>query len=284
MMPVMSDQEFACFGGFIQTECGIKLPTTKKAMLASRLQRRLKALGFTSFGQYYDHIFDSNGKYEEIIHMFEAVTSITTNKTEFFRESKHFDFLLAEGLKAFVERRPIGFRKKLNFWSAGCSSGEEPYSLAMIMSEFVSQNPALDFSILSSDLSSRMLAAAVKAIYPEQVIISVPAELRKKYLMRGGESQKGFYRIVPELRRRVSFRRINLMDNDYGIQRPIHVLFCRNVIIYFDKETQKHLFRKLFACLVPGGYLFVGHTETLDGVSKQFVRVAPAIYRKPMMN
>lgn len=273
----MSDREFKRFSEFVYAECGIKLPLGKKLMLTSRLNKRLRALNVTSFDQYYDYVLSPKGRPEELTQMIDVVT---TNKTEFFREAAHFDLLADQVLPALVRSDRAGNRSKLHVWSAGCSSGEEPYTLAMVLSEFFKGNMKDKFSILATDISTQVLANAKQAIYRENVIEPVPHMLKRKYLMRGKGSKAGSYRIVPELCNCVTFRRLNFMDRDFGIKTPVDIIFCRNVIIYFDRQTQIELFNKFYTQLVPGGYLFIGHSETLHGISNQFQTVAPTVYRK----
>ncbi|MDY7038169.1 MAG: CheR family methyltransferase [Thermodesulfobacteriota bacterium] len=285
----------------------MKLPPAKKTMLTARLHKRLRALGMNSFGQYYDYVNSSDGRREELTRMIDVVS---TNKTEFFRESAHFDFLRNQGLPKLVSLKNDHGRKKLNIWSAGCSSGEEPYTLAMVLSGFFNgrrnkdqtsaepttrrifnstarpfnlstTRPPDQFSILATDISTRMLSKAAKAIYPKQMVEPVPPMMKHKYLMRGKGSQKEFCRIVPELRNCINFQRLNLMDRDFGIRVLMDIIFCRNVIIYFDRQTQIELFEKFYNQLVPGGYLFIGHSESLHGISERFDPVATTIYRKP---
>ncbi|MCD6223910.1 MAG: protein-glutamate O-methyltransferase [Deltaproteobacteria bacterium] len=290
----MSDRLFKSFSEFIYGECGIKLPLAKKAMLTVRLLKRLRALGIRSFGQYYDYVCSPESRGEELMRMIDAVS---TNKTDFFREPAHFDFLRNQALPDLVGPMHNGGRKKLNIWSAGCSSGEEPYTLAMVLAEFlngtqnqnkacvntrlgIAPQPLDQFSILATDISTQVLATAKKAIYPKQMINPVPPMMKRKYLMHGIGSQKEFYRMVPELRSRITFQRLNFMENNFGIRMPMDIIFCRNVIIYFDRQTQIKLFEKFYNQLVPGGYLFIGHSESLHGINNRFRLVATTTYRK----
>ncbi len=273
----MSDREFRRFSEFIYPRCGIKLPPSKKLMLTSRLNKRLRALGMTSFEQYYNYIISPEGHSEELVHMIDV---ITTNKTEFFRESAHFDTLTHEVLPTLLRSGRVGSRRKLYVWSAGCSSGEEPYTLAMVLSEFFSGNVKNNFSILATDISTKMLATARQGIYDKEVIEPVPHMLKRKYLMRGKNSKAGFFRIVPELRDCINFRKLNLMDRDFDIKTPIDIIFCRNVVIYFDQQTQIKLFGKFYNLLSQDGYLFIGHSESLHGINGQFHLVTPTVYRK----
>jgi chemotaxis protein methyltransferase CheR len=165
-------------------------------------------------------------------------------------------------------------------WSAGCSTGEEPYTLAMVMSEYAGTHPGFRFRIMATDISNPVLEKAAKGVYSNVDVRPVPAALKTRYLMRSRDRGSDRVRIVPELRRLVEFRRLNFMDDDYGIAEKAQAIFCRNVIIYFDRVTQQRILRNLTGHLEPGGYLFVGHAETLHELDLPLVPVAPALYRK----
>ena len=281
--PTMSDREFKRFSEFIYARCGIKLPPAKKTMLTARLLKRLRDLGLTSYKEYYEYIDTQEGRSKELTRMIDVVT---TNKTEFFREVKHFDFLAKSALPALVGSTQARSQRKLNIWSAGCSSGEESYTLAMVLTEFFNgrqtgSRPLDQFSILATDISAQMLTTAKRAIYPKETVEPVPVMWRQKYLMRGKNSQKEFCRVVPELRHCITFCHLNLMDKDFGIKTRMDIIFCRNVVIYFDRQTQRRLFEKFYDQLVPGGYLFIGHSESLHGINERFQSVATTVYRKP---
>lgn len=273
----MSDAVFARLADIIRTECGINLTPVKKVMLTVRLIRRLKALGMSSFTQYVRYVESPDGRAEEAASMIDAVS---TNKTEFFRESEHFDYLarVAAPITESVANRRRD--RNVRVWSAGCSSGEEPYTLAMVLSEYREARPGFRFSILATDISTHILEQAVQAVYPGQAVDRVPQPLRRKYLMRGKGRLEGMYRVAPELRRLVSFARHNLSERDFSIDSPMDIIFCRNVIIYLDRKVQEAMFDNFHRNMSPGGYLFVGHSETLDGLSDRFTRVAPTIYRR----
>ncbi|MBI5826634.1 MAG: chemotaxis protein CheR [Deltaproteobacteria bacterium] len=275
----MSPKDFNRLSAFIQSELGIKMPGSKRPLLESRLQKRLRSLGMGSFGEYCDFLFSPDGLNAELVHMIDLVT---TNKTDFFREPQHFEYLLNYALPELVRTWGAGLKKSLVIWSAGCSSGEEPYTLAMVLSEFAQRHPGLgfDFSIIATDISTRVLQAASKGIYHEERITPVPVELRRRHLLRSRDNSAGLVRISPELRERVRFRRLNFMDDDFGFREQLDIIFCRNVIIYFDKETQKRLFEKFCECLGPGRYLCIGLSETLNGLDLPLVKVASSIYRK----
>jgi len=275
----MSKGEFRRFSDFIYDQCGVKLPPGKRTMLTVRLNKRLRALNLTSFRKYFEYVSGPNGRAGELVRMIDVVT---TNKTDFFREPKHFEYLKRHALPDLLGPGMGGGRKRLNIWSAGCSSGEEPYTLAMVLSEVFERVKEGDYGILATDISTRVLAIAKQGIYPERVIEPIPSMLKRKYLMRGKGTQEGLFRMVPELRNRVSYQRLNLnKGRKFELKTLMDIIFCRNVIIYFDRETQIRLFEKFYEQLVPGGYLFIGHSETLHGINDRFVPVTVAVYRKP---
>lgn len=269
----MASREFDRLSEFISTHCGIKMPEAKKIMLEARLQKRLRMLGVRTFREYCDYVLSPEGGEGELVHMIDAVT---TNKTDFFREPVHFDFLSRNVLPDHIKAVSNIFK----IWSAGCSSGEEPYTLAMVLSEFASQCSGFTFSILATDISTRVLDKAKAGIYDESLIADVPHSMKQKYLLRSKDRNKGMVRIVPDLRSRIRFERLNLMDESYPFREMRDVIFCRNVIIYFDRETQEKLINRFCRYLRPGGYIFLGHSETVHGLNVPLSRVASTIYRK----
>lgn len=273
----LSDREFQRFSSFIYANAGIKMPPAKKTMLEARLQKRLKANAMTSFEEYGNFVFSQQGQATELIHLIDVVT---TNKTDFFREPAHFDYLVKTALPAVVSAHGDFFRDPVRIWSAGCSTGEEPYTLAMVLSEFASGNPGFRAAITASDICTKVLQTAKTGIYPEERTDPIPLVMKKKYLTRSREKSTSLVRIAPAVRSMVSFRRINFMDDDLGISEKMDVIFCRNVIIYFDKPTQQTLMQKFYRHLKPGGYLFIGHSETLSGLDVSFTPVASTVYRK----
>jgi chemotaxis protein methyltransferase CheR len=270
----MSDRTFHRFSKFIQTELGIKMPDTKKTMLQARLQKRLWKLEMSSFDDYCDYLFSHEGMENELQHM---INVVTTNKTEFFREPKHFEYLAERVLPEIVQKR--GFADTFMVWCAGCSTGEEPYSLAMVLNEFAERNREFRFLILATDISSKVLDQAKLGIYEEERIESVPMNLRKKYLLRSKTTDNGLVRIIPELRARIRFRRLNFMDRNFGLRELMDMVFCRNVIIYFDRPTQEGVLNRICSYLRPGGYLFTGHSETLNGMKLPLAPVSHTVYR-----
>ncbi len=268
----LSRSDFLRLKDFIYGHCGITITEVKRTMLEARLRRRLKSLGLESFTLYCDYLFSPEGMEGELTHM---IDQVTTNKTDFFREPSHFDYLAGKALPDLALSK-----KNLMVWSAGCSTGEEPYTLAMVLGEFAGGRHGCDFLILATDISTRVLEKARLAIYGEEAIAPIPAELKKKYLLRSRDETPRRYRVIPELRDHVRFRQLNLMDNDFGFREQMDIIFCRNVIIYFDKATQTSLLNRFCRYLSPRGYLFMGHSETLFGMDLPLAQVAPTIYRR----
>ncbi len=252
---------------------GLDLKRGKEALVAARLGKRLRQRGFETFSEYYRHVVsDATG--EALI---ELIDSLTTNHTSFLREKSHFEFL---ALAANEELKAI---RTLEIWSAACSSGEEPYSiatcLAAALADEIGRSSFRNFRILATDISTRVLAAARRAVYPEERFRELPEAWRRTYLLRGEGGCRGYYKIRPEIARVVEFERLNLIEA-FRHQRQFHVIFCRNVMMYFDKPTQQDILGRLSNAIEPGGYLFVGHSESLTGVEHDLEYVRPAVYRK----
>jgi chemotaxis protein methyltransferase CheR len=274
----MSQGDFLRFKDYIYSECGINLVPAKKTMLTVRLSKRLRALGMSSFDEYFEYVSRSEGRSDELVQMIDVVT---TNKTDFFREPRHFEFLRKKVLPEFFQYGQKTTSKSIKVWSAGCSTGEEPYTLAMVIADFISRIGKGEFSLLATDISTRVLETARKGIYSENLVDPVPVPLKHKYLMRGKGPRKGYCRIVPEIRNRIRFHRLNLIEGrNFGIKTQMDIIFCRNVIIYFDRKTQVKLFDKFFEQLKAGGFLFIGHSESLHGINDRFIPVGRTAYRK----
>jgi len=275
----LSKSDFERLRRLIYAESGIHLSAEKITMLEIRLRRRLKTLGMASLGDYCDRLFSLDNRSPalagELVHLIDVVT---TNKTDFFRESGHFDYLVSKALPELGVRP--GFSRSLFAWSAGCSSGEEPYTLAMVLSEYAETCSGFRFSILATDISTEVLDKARMGIFKSEQARPVPAGLYRKYFMRSRDSQSDLVRVVPELRALVEFRRLNFMDETYDLPQTPEILFCRNVIIYFDRPTQERILKKLIRHLAPGGYFFAGHSESLQGMDLPLISVAPSTYRK----
>lgn len=270
----ISGRDYARLCELIYSEAGIHLGAERKTMLEVRIRRRLKVLDLPSYSEYCDYLFGQEGLKQEIVHLIDVVT---TNKTDFFRESGHFDFLVERALPELAEST---CGRQFTIWSAGCSTGEEPYTMAIVLSEYALTHPGFHFRILATDVSNLALAKAELGIYTNDIVAPVAPVLRRKYFMRSREPGSQKQRVVPEVRRLIEFRRLNFMDADYGVEEKVDAVFCRNVIIYFDRPTQERILKKLSNCLVPGGYMFVGHAETLHDMDLPLTPVAPALYRR----
>jgi len=275
----MSDREFARLSEFIQKECGIKMPLSKKTMLESRLQKRLRSLGLSSYTEYIDCLFSPGGSGRELVNMIDVVT---TNKTDFFREPKHFEFLYQKALPELISKYDAGISRKLTIWSAGCSTGEEPYTLSMVLSDYAEKcaEGRFNYSILATDISSQVLEKAKSAVYKHDIAEAIPDSFRRKYLLRSKDRSRNLVKISRGIREKVNFRRLNFLDSDFAMRERQDVIFCRNVLIYFDRRTQEKLLTRFCGHLVPGGYMFLGHSETLHGMNVPVEQVAPTTYRK----
>jgi chemotaxis protein methyltransferase CheR len=269
----MGDAEFSRFSELIQTELGIKMPPTKKVLLQSRFQKRLRALGLSGYKEYCDYVFSPEGREQERTHLIDAVT---TNTTHFFREPKHWEIMTGIVLPE-LWRRNVGKRGALRIWSAGCSSGEEPYTLGMVLHEWAEQRPGFDFAILATDISGKILAEAKRAVYPMDKVADVPMQYKKKYMLKSKDRLR--VKMDANLRNKVSFQRLNFME-DFRLRDRQDIIFCRNVVIYFDRPTQEVLFNKFCNTLQTGGYLFIGHSESLSGMNLPLRQVAPTVFRR----
>jgi chemotaxis protein methyltransferase CheR len=271
----ISAKDYTRLCDLIYAEAGIHLNLEKKTMLEARVKRRLKILDIETYSLYCDYLFGHKGLRDEISHLIDVVT---TNKTDFFREPKHFEYLTAKALPELASHDHSG--KPLLIWSAGCSTGEEPYTLAIVLSEYALTHPGFRFRILATDISTLVLAKADRGVYTTDVVAPVSSALKLKYFMRSKDRASNQVRVTPELRRAIEFRRLNFMDTDYGVTEKVDAIFCRNVIIYFDRPTQQRILNRLASYLSPDGYMFVGHAETLHDMNLPLRPVAPALYRR----
>ncbi|MFH0920622.1 MAG: protein-glutamate O-methyltransferase [Fibrobacterota bacterium] len=268
----LSEQEFGLISKLVYERCGISLPPHKKVLVKSRLGKRLRSLEFTSFKRYYEYVVGDESE-KELVEMLDAVS---TNVTQFFRENLHFDFLRDNVIPCLKEDVKTGECDKIRIWCAACSTGEEAYSLAITFFEQWPEITSHDFMILGTDISTHVLKIAEQAVYDEEKMASIPPNIRLKYFERTG----GLYRVKDFVRKKILFRRLNLVSNDFPFKNPINVIFCRNVLIYFDKPTQQGVIRKFHQYLAEDGYLFLGHSEGLTGVQHDFKYVKPSIYSK----
>jgi chemotaxis protein methyltransferase CheR len=275
----LSDHDYQAIASFVHKATGINLMEGKKELVRARLVKRITQLGFKDFKTYFKRATtDATG--EELVFLLDA---LATNLTSFFREPQHFDFMSSTLLPELEKkrRRPGGPGPRLRIWSAACSSGEEPYTIAMVVLE---KSPYFanggDFRILATDLSTKVLNIAKKGQYgPESVKNIHPVTLHNFLVKTPTDRGSNYYTVVPHMRNLISFRRFNLMD-PFPYKGPMDLVFCRNVMIYFDRETIGTLIAKFYKILDVGGYLFIGHSESLSGLTHDFQYVAPCIYRK----
>lgn len=272
----LRQSDFRRLADFIQDYSGIKMPPSKITMLEGRLRHRVRDTGAESLAAYCEMLFERNGLNAEAVHLIDAVT---TNKTDFFREPEHFRILVQQALPTLLAERRAGDRARVKLWSAACSTGAEPYTLAMVLADWAEHLRGMRAIILATDLSSEVLTIARRAIYPEAMVSVVPPEFRQRYLLRSRDRSVRLVRIVPELRAWVRFERLNLMDEEYPFDHDFDVIFCRNVLIYFDKPTQRAVLGRLCQHLRAGGYLFLGHSESLAGMELPLHSVANTVLR-----
>ncbi|KQM28636.1 MULTISPECIES: CheR family methyltransferase [unclassified Sphingomonas] len=268
----LSPHKFARLSALIFDQTGIKMPATKATMLQGRLQRRLREVGIASLDAYCDHLFDGSADPDEMVHLINAVT---TNKTDFFREPGHFDFMTQTALPTLADAG----RRRIRAWSAACSTGAEPYTMAMVLDQFA-QKSGIDYGILATDIDTAVLETARRGIYPAELVEPVPAMLRQRYVATSRDRDSNQVRIVPALRSAIGFARLNLMDARYPVGEPMDIIFCRNVLIYFDKETQERVVRRLCDNLRPGGFLFLGHSESIAGMDLPVKTASYTVFTK----
>jgi chemotaxis protein methyltransferase CheR len=270
----LGDKDFHRLSTFIISNYGIKLPPSKKTLVQCRLQKRLKAYNMISFGDYIDFLFSSAGREEELSNM---INEISTNKTDFFREPVHFDFLSQTGLKEYLSKTG---KSRISVWSAGCSSGEEPYTIAMILKEYARLEHYIDFTITATDISTKVLQVGMQGIYHENRISEIPYSIKKEYFQKGRNSFKQQVRVSSDLRKIVNFHHFNLLSSDYTHFGMFDIIFCRNVLIYFERAIQYRIINKLCNQLNSGGYLFLGHSDTTMGFTLPLKTVRPSIFNK----
>jgi chemotaxis protein methyltransferase CheR len=271
----LSPRNFQRLAAFIENYSGIKMPPTKLTMVEGRLRKRVRAMGMPSLKHYCNYLFENNGLAAEAV---ELINAVTTNKTEFFREPDHFRFLTERAVPQIMSGSRGMARSALKVWSAACSNGAEPYTLAMVLADLGQQMPGLRFTITATDLCTEVLDVAISGIYPEMMIQPVPAELRRRYVLRSKDRSRQLVRIVPELRATTQFGRLNLIEAPYPVDPDMDIIFCRNILIYFDKPTQEGVLQRLCEHLRVGGYLFLGHSETLSGFDLPLQPVGPTIF------
>lgn len=273
---VLSDELFTKFKELVYDTSGIILANSKNTMLSARLVRRLRALNYTSFEQYYEYIQDGQNFQTELQSLLNVVT---TNKTDFYREKHHFENLTDYVVPVLRSEHLLQEDTSLNIWSAGCSSGEEPYTISMELAEVMGAKKG-NFKILATDISTKVIHTAMDAVYCEQCIAPIPDKIKRRYLLRGTGKHSGQYKVAPEITKHVNFGKLNFTCDDYKIPEKMHVIFCRNVLIYFDSHTRAAIIQKLCSQLVSGGFLFIGHSETLVAKDYQLEKIFPTVYRR----
>ncbi|KHE94179.1 MAG: protein-glutamate O-methyltransferase CheR [Candidatus Scalindua rubra] len=277
MQYVLSNKEFEMFRGLIYSTCGINLTLSKKELVKARLTKRLTHTGIDSFNDYYNYVtkVDKSGK--ELIHL---IDNISTNKTDFFREKKHFDFLNTTLLPALISSKEKSKNRKLRIWCAASSSGEEPYTLAMTVFNHIRPDNGWDVKILATDISTRILQKAIEGTYKMALLNDVPSGITSAHFSKVLVNNTNYYKAKDHLKSIITFRRFNLMTEKFPFKHPFDFIFCRNVMIYFDPETQRRLVAKFYDCLPKDGYLFIGHSETLSKNHNDFKYVQPAVYQR----
>jgi len=276
-LDLLRHSDFTKVARFIESTTGIRVPPAKKTMVEGRLRRRARALGLANLEEYCRVVFEEGGFDSESVHLIDAVT---TNKTDFFREPSHF-VTLRDRCVPEATAQGAGSSRPYKVWSAACSIGAEPYTLAMVLADYGAQvGGDWKFEILGSDISTQVLAKAARGVYPEDMIEPVPMEMRKRYLLRSNDRARKLVRIVPELRRTLSLLHLNLMDAKYPVDPDFDAIFCRNLLIYFDRATQDAVVGRLCRHLRVGGYLFLGHAESLAGKELPLEWLGDAVFRR----
>ncbi|MDW7645423.1 MAG: protein-glutamate O-methyltransferase CheR [Desulfuromonadales bacterium] len=273
-MMAISDAEFNALRTLIYNRFGINLTDQKKSLLVGRLQKLLRQQGFANFQNYYDFLVKEPGEKG----LSDLINLVSTNYTYFNREKDHFDYFLQTALPTVLARLRQENRRDLRVWCAGCSTGEEAYTLLILMHECLGQEYSRwDAGILATDISQRVLETAAAGVYPEDRIASLPEAWRRKYFRKVSGNQWG---VVDALKKEATFRRFNLMNTQFPFKKPFHIIFCRNVMIYFDQQTRDALVKRFHQSTEPGGYLFIGHSETLGRNQSLYRYLMPAAYQK----
>ncbi|MEW6217906.1 MAG: protein-glutamate O-methyltransferase CheR [Thermodesulfobacteriota bacterium] len=270
----ISDQELGLIRSLVRERFGINLTEQKRALVVGRLQKFLREQGFPSFRAFYDHLVsDASGRALD-----QLINRISTNYTFFNRERAHFDLLARTVLPGIIRQEEAAGSRDLRLWSAGCSSGEEAYLLAILLMEALGvAYPQWQAGVLATDISERVLAVARQGVYAEDSLADLPDSYRKRYFQRLAD---GRWQVAGRLRQEVTFRRFNLMSHTFPFKKPFQVIFCRNVMIYFDRPTRDALVSRFQSALEPGGLLFIGHSESLGREQGLFRYLMPAVYQR----
>jgi chemotaxis protein methyltransferase CheR len=276
-LTALTGSEFRALRDLIYEKSGITLSDSKTQLVASRLARRLRARGLPNYGAYYELVMRQDPDGAELREMLNA---ITTNKTDFFREKHHFDFLVQNFLPRFIEQARRTGERRLRVWSAGCSTGEEPYTLSMVIQTAFPQGGGFSLDLLATDLDTQVLERARGGVYAEETIEPVPAEMQKRFFRRGTGANAGKVRVADALRDCITFKQLNFVEQPWPVQGPFDLVFCRNVMIYFNANTQRGIVESFAQRLRPDGYLFIGHSETLNGLNELYEPLRGTIYRR----
>lgn len=269
----ISRANFRRVADYIQTHTGIKMPETKIHLIEGRLVRRVREGGFEDIDAYCDHILSGEADQDTLD---DFVNALTTNKTDFFRESSHFDYLS----RSILPRLRSEKRRVIRCWSAAASTGMEAYTLAMVLADFVAQQGDQDFSILATDIDTRVLEEARRGIYPLAALAPVPLQMRNRYVAMARDPRRKEGRIIPALRAKIAFAQMNLMESAYPVGDPMDVIFCRNVLIYFERPVQEAVISRLCRVLRPGGHLILGHSESINGFDLPLTTVSNTVFQK----
>ena len=273
-MMKMTDREFRQLRELVYERLGINLTEKKRSMLIGRLQKLLRTSSFNNFQDYYEYLVSDSS----MTAMTELINRVTTNYSFFYRGKSHFEFFIQSALPEVVASLKKRNSRDLRVWTAGCSTGEEPYMLAILMREFFGNEYGMwDGGILATDISEKVLNFALQGVYPEDRTKEIPVQLKNKYLNKLNDGQLA---IKDSIKREVVFRKFNLKNTHYPFQKPFQIIFCRNVMIYFDKQTRDTLLHHFYEATEPDGYLFIGHSETLGREQNLYKYIMPAVYKR----
>lgn len=270
--PILGDAEFDFIRHVVRANAGIALGPNKRQLVQSRVARRLRELGMSSFEEYCQHVRESGP--EELVAL---INALTTNVTSFFRENHHFEALASTMLPEAMARNAAS--RRIRIWSAGCSTGEEAYCIAMVAAEVMPLTPRWDLKILATDIDSNVIEQAERGIYPLERVATIPQSRLRRFFRRGTGPEAGYVRVRPEVAQLVTFRTLNLLA-EWPMRGPFDVIFCRNVMIYFEQRTRERLIERFAQILAPGGYLCIGHSESIHCLSSPFKSVGQTIYQR----
>lgn len=276
---VLSNLEYQQLSDLVFARIGIKMPKMGQTTMSARLRARLRIFGLTSFSSYLNHVTNPEHGAEELVQLTDKVT---TNTTSFFRERHHFDFLNSTALPFLAKTHQAGVKRPLTAWSSACSSGEEAYTMAMVLSEFGRKKypGSWKFQIYATDISHKMVQQAETAVYDAQDLEEIHADIKRRYFLKSKDPSRYQVKISADLRHTVNVGLLNLVSDPFAFTQPLDVIFCRNVLIYFDAPIKERIIKKFSRCLLPGGYLFIGNSESLNGMDVPFNLVGTTAYQR----